>query len=252
MFMQLVNATSTELSSVCRTHAHFLLFLCNLLRDGKQVQRCIEACANTNNRNSFYTGGRSELFFGCFCLQLCSLSGWPHSVCVLGEAHPWRTDFLSVFLSLCFYCTGSVTRGRCVSDVCRPHTLSFVLYSLRTHCAEICNVFSSFWINLLVQKFHFMSNCGTFHGFYFTKFTPLKLQYQNLKCAQRRITGCTKSSMFEFPSASIRSSSHSRAEVGDPAAIFLQKYQDIFKSCLLVCVWVNVSACSFVGHGADE
>lgn len=96
--MQLVNATSTELSSVCRTHAHFLLFLCNLLRDGKQVQRCIEACANTNNRNSFYTGGRSELFFGCFCLQLCSLSGWPHSVCVLGEDHPWRTDFLSVFL----------------------------------------------------------------------------------------------------------------------------------------------------------
>lgn len=56
-----------------------------------------------------------------------------------------------------------------------------------------------------------VSICGTFHGFYFTKFTPLKLQYQNLKRAQRRITGCTKSSMFESPSASIRSSSHSRA-----------------------------------------
>lgn len=86
----------------------------------------------------------------------------------LGDAHPWRTDFLSVFLSLCFYCTGSVTCGRCVSDVFRPHTSSFVLYLLRTHCAEICNVFSSFWINLLVQKFYFMSNCvffGIFHRF---------------------------------------------------------------------------------------
>lgn len=174
-------------------------------------------------------------------------------VCWGRPIHDGQTSSLCFFLcAFTALAVWPVTCGRCVSDVCRPHTSSFVLYLLRTHCAEICNVFSSFWINLLVQKFHFMSNCGTFHGFYFTKFTPLKLQYQNLKCAQRRITGCTKSSMFEFPSASIRSSSHSRAEVGDPAAIFLQKYQDIFKSCLLVCVWVNVSARSFVGHGADE
>lgn len=97
---------------LCRTVAHLLLFLCNLLRDGKQVQRFIEACANTNSRNSFYTGGggapSSSLDVSAFSSVLCQDDPTVF-VPRLGDAHPWRTDFLSVFLSLCFYCTGSVT-----------------------------------------------------------------------------------------------------------------------------------------------
>lgn len=103
-------------------------------------------------------------------LALFSVRMTPQCLCP-GRGRPIHDGQTS---SLCFFhwaftalTVWPVTCGRCVSavDVFRPHTSSFVLYSLRTHCAEIWNVLSSFWINLLVQKFYFMSNFGIFHRF---------------------------------------------------------------------------------------